>query len=61
MNNHNIIELHIPESLEPLQKVLKKGAQALLKQDIENELESRLAGNSALKIENGRQSIVRNG
>ena len=61
MDNHNVIGLHTPEPLDPLQEVLKRGAQALLMQAVESELVSRLAEYSELKTEDGRQAVVRNG
>ena len=51
MNNDNAIGLHTLEQLDPLQEVLKRGAQALFSQAVESELESRLAEHFTLKIE----------
>ncbi|MBO1365485.1 IS256 family transposase [Vibrio cholerae] len=57
-NNHNVTDLHKPEN--PLNELLKQGAQQLLAQAIEAEVQTMLEQFSALQV-NGRQGVVRNG
>lgn len=58
MANNNVTELHKPEN--PLNELLKQGAQELLAKAIEAELQSLLADYSSATV-NGRQAVVRNG
>ena len=57
-NNHNVTDLHRPEN--PLNELLKQGAQQLLAQAIEAEVQVLLEQLSALQV-NGKQGVVRNG
>lgn len=57
-NNHNVTELHKPENL--LNELLKQGAQLLLAQAIEAEVQALLEHFSTLQI-NGKQDVVRSG
>ena len=61
MNTHNFIDIHTPESSKPLQEVLKRGVQTLLRHTVERELESSLAEHYALKTEDGCKAVLRNG
>lgn len=58
MANNNVTELHKPEN--PLNELLKKGAQELLAKAIEAELQTLLASYSSATVD-GRQTVVRNG
>ncbi|PCS21682.1 hypothetical protein [Candidatus Enterovibrio escicola] len=57
-NNHNVIKLH--KLKNPLNELLKQGAQQLLSQAIEAEVKSLLNNFMSLQA-NGRQGVVRNG
>lgn len=57
-NNYNVAELHKPDN--PLNELLKQGAQQLLAQAIEVEVQALLEHLSELQV-NGRQGVVRNG
>ena len=57
-NNHNVTELHKPEN--PLNEPLKQGAQQLLAQAIEVEVQALLEHFSTLQV-HGKQGVVRNG
>lgn len=57
-NDHNVTELHKPEN--PLNELLKQGAQQLLAQAIEAEVQALLEHFSTLQV-NGKQGVVRNG
>lgn len=57
-NDHNVTELHKPEN--PLNELLKQGAQQLLAQAIEAEVQALLEYFSTLQV-NGKQGVVRNG
>lgn len=59
MTDCNLLNIHTPE--DPLQAVLKQGAQQLLQQAIESELQALLAHYSSLKTNDGKQAVVRNG
>lgn len=61
MKNCNLLSLQTPEAQDPLQAILKQGAQQLLQQAIEAELAELLAQYSSLKTEEGKQVVVRNG
>ena len=58
MSDSNIIPLNKPEACDPLQAILKEGAQKLLAQAIEAEIASFLASHNE---QDGRAAIVRNG
>ena len=57
-NDHNVTELHKPEN--PLNELLKQGAQQLLAQAIEAEVQALLEHFSTRQV-NGKQGVVRNG
>ena len=57
-NDHNVTELHKPEN--PLNELLKQGAQQLLAQAIEAEVQALLEHFSTLQVD-GKQGVVRNG
>ena len=57
-NEHSVTQLHQPEN--PLNELLKQGAQQLLAQAIETEVQALLDEFSSLKV-NGKQGVVRNG
>lgn len=61
MKDCNLLTLQTPEAQDPLQAILKQGAQQLLQQAIEAELAELLAQYSTLKTEEGKQAVVRNG
>ncbi len=58
MTNNTVTELHKPEN--PLNELLKQGAQQLLAKAIEAELQSLLENYSSESID-GKQAVVRNG
>ena len=57
-NEHSVTQLHQPEN--PLNELLKQGAQQLLAQAIETEVQALIDEFSSLKV-NGKQGVVRNG
>lgn len=59
VNDNNVISLASPATV-PLNEVLKQGAQQLLSQAIEAEVQSLLAGFADVKV-SGKQAVVRNG
>ena len=59
MTDNNVISLASPAT-DSLNEVLKQGAQQLLSQAIEAEVQSLLAGFAELKV-SGKQAVVRNG
>lgn len=60
MKDNNIVALHTPAQ-DALSEILKTGAQKLLAQAVEAELELLLADYKPLVTESGRQGVVRNG
>lgn len=46
---------------DPLTELLRRGAKELIKAAVEAELEDFLKGHESLKLESGRQAVVRNG
>jgi len=58
MADNNVTQLHKPENL--LNELLKQGAQQLLAQAIEAEVQELLAQFETLEV-NGKQAVVRNG
>ncbi|CAM3537350.1 Transposase, Mutator family [Vibrio aerogenes CECT 7868] len=58
MGDNNVTQLHKPENL--LNELLKQGAQQLLAQAIEAEVQELLAQFETLEL-NGKQAVVRNG
>lgn len=61
MTDCNLIDLHTPEATDPLLSVLKQGAQQLLQQAIEAEVQELLSLHCSLKTQDGKQAVVRNG
>lgn len=59
MNDSNIFQLNTPAE-DALSEVLKRGAQALLANAVEAELEQLLSKYAGLQV-NGKQAVVRNG
>ncbi len=57
-NNHNVTELHKPDN--PLNELLKQGAQQLLAQAIKAEVQALLEQFASLQAD-GKQAVVRNG
>jgi putative transposase len=60
MSDHNISQLHKLEPTDLLQQVLKQGAQQLLAQAIEAEVQQLLADHKGLLTEDGKIGLVRN-
>ena len=61
MSDDNISQLHKPEPTDLLQEVLKAGAQKLLAQAIESEVQQLLMDHSELITTEGKAGVVRNG
>ena len=63
MSNNTVIDLKNPEPFvdDPLTAILRKGAQKLLSQALETEIEIFLNQYKEIKDDLGRQRIVRNG
>ena len=63
MSNNNVIDLKNPEPFvdDPLTAILREGAQKLLAQALETEIEIFLNQYKQIKDDLGRQRIVRNG
>lgn len=62
MDKNNVVELKKPEVAEDqLTELLRKGAQKLLAQAIEAEVESFLSDHSSHSLADGRRRVVRNG
>ena len=61
MHNDNVIALAKPEPKDALQEVLKQGAQQLLMQAVEAELQTLLNEHRSLTTEDGKKGLVRNG
>jgi transposase-like protein len=61
MTDNNISQLHKPEPIDVLQQVLKQGAQQLLAQAIETEVQLLLDTNKSLLTSEGKTGLVRNG
>ncbi|MGE0489822.1 MAG: IS256 family transposase [Vulcanimicrobiota bacterium] len=63
MEDNTIIEFKRPASAsaDPLTDLLRKGARELLVRAVEAELEDFLSQFNGLRLEDGRQAIVRNG
>ena len=60
MDKDNIIELLVPKH-DALQEVLREGAQRLLAQAIEAEVEDMLEQHQDRRMPDGRAGVVRNG
>ena len=62
MSKGNVVELKKPVGVnDPVTEVLRRGAQQLLAQAIEAEVESFLANYQGLTLDNGHRRVVRNG
>lgn len=61
MHNDNVIALAKPEPKDALQEVLKQGAQQLLMQAVEAELQTLLNEHRSLTTEYGKKGLARNG
>ena len=63
MSNDNVIELKKPDTFidDPITEILRQGAQKLLAQALETEIEMFISQYKDLSDEMGRQRIVRNG
>lgn len=65
MNNDNLIEFKTPESTETftdaLTELVRNGAQQIIAQAVEAELQSFLSQYQHLKDHQGRKAVVRNG
>lgn len=61
MTDDNVLELNDPEQNDPLQAVLREGARKLLAAAIEAEVSALIEQHSALKTDEGKPAVVRNG
>lgn len=61
MHNDNVVALARPVPQDALQEVLKQGAQQLLMQAVEAELQTLLSEHRTLTTEDGKKGLVRNG
>jgi len=61
MHDSNVSQLHTPAEQDPLQQILKQGAQQLLQQAVEAELAELLDEHRSLTTESGHKAVVRNG
>jgi putative transposase len=62
MSKGNVVELKKPAGVcDPVTEVLRRGAQQLLAQAIEAEVEAFLANYQGLTLDNGHRRVVRNG
>ncbi len=63
MSKSKVVELKKPAeiSTDPLSELLRNGAQQLIAEAVEAELQSLLSQYTALRDPNGHQLIVRNG
>ena len=62
MNKSNVIELAGRETnIDPLTELLRNGAQQLIHQAVESELEELLSQHSERRTEAGHAGVVRNG
>jgi putative transposase len=61
MTDNNVINLNKPEQNDPLQEVLREGARKLLATAIEAEAAAFLAQHSAIKTDEHKAAVVRNG
>ena len=60
-NNLNLVETPDEIITDPLTTMLRNGAQALIAQAVETELETLLTAHEHIRLLDGRQAIVRNG
>jgi putative transposase len=61
MTDSNVITLNKPEQNDPLQEVLREGARKLLATAIEAEVAAFIAQHRALKTDEHKAAVVRNG
>jgi len=62
MNKDNVVELNSPEAtLDPLTQMLRAGAQQLIQQAVDTELQELLAQHTQRRTEDGKAGVVRNG
>ena len=61
MTNSNVITLNKPEQNDPLQEVLREGARKMLAVAIEAEVAVFIEQHSALKTDENKVAVVRNG
>lgn len=62
MNKDNVVELNSPGAiLDPLTDMLRAGAQQLIQQAVETELQGLLAEHATRRTEDGKAGVVRNG
>ncbi|MGR9046650.1 MAG: IS256 family transposase [Gammaproteobacteria bacterium] len=61
MTDSNIITLNKPEQNDPLQEVLREGARKILATAIEAEIAAFIEQHSALKTDENKAAVVRNG
>ena len=61
MNENNVIALNKQAELDPLQEILKTGAQTMLAAAIESEIEYFLNQHRALQTNDNKAAVVRNG
>ena len=61
MTNSNVITLNKPEQNDPLQEVLREGARKMLAAAIEAEVATFIEQHSALKTDENKAAVVRNG
>ncbi len=61
MSKNNVIELAGREAGDPLTALLRAGAQRLIQQAVETELQELLSEHSERRTEDGKAGVVRNG
>lgn len=61
MTDSKVITLNKPEQNDPLQELLREGARKMLATAIEVEVAAFIEQHSALKMEDGKAAVVRNG
>lgn len=62
MNKDNVVELNSPEKiLDPLTDLLRRGAQKLIQQAVDTELQTLLAQHTQRRTVDGNAGVVRNG
>lgn len=62
MHESNVVELSgRAEASDPLSELLRSGAQALIRQAVDAELQALLSAHADRRLDDGRASVVRNG
>lgn len=62
MNKDNVVKLNSPEKiLDPLTELLRAGAQQLIQQAVDSELQTLLATHADRRTNEGKAGVVRNG